>query len=52
MMFNIRFCLFWTVWRERNRTVFDDEKPSIQRIKAVLLIRFGPGLGWLQSLRF
>ena len=27
-------CLFWIVWRERNRTIFDDETPSVQRMKS------------------
>ena len=27
-------CLFWNLWRARNRLVFDNEAPSVQRIKA------------------
>ena len=27
-------CLFWNIWRARNRLVFDNEVPSAQRIKA------------------
>ena len=26
-------CLFWTVWKERNRIVFDNEALLIQRLK-------------------
>ena len=29
----IPLCLFWTVWKERNRIVFDNEVLSIQRLK-------------------
>ena len=27
-------CLFWNIWRARNKLVFDNEVPSAQRIKA------------------
>ena len=27
-------CLFWNIWRARNRLVFENEVPSTQRIKA------------------
>ena len=27
-------CLFWIVWRERNRTIIDDEMPFVQRMKS------------------
>ena len=30
-------CLFWTVWNERNRTVFDNETPSAFRMKSSFL---------------
>ena len=26
-------CLFWTMWKERNRIAFDNEALSIQRLK-------------------
>ena len=26
-------CLFWTVWRERNRVAFDNEIFSVHRLK-------------------
>ena len=30
-------CLFWTMWNERNRTVFDNETPSAFRMKSSFL---------------
>ena len=27
-------CLFWNLWRPRNRLVFENKVPSAQRIKA------------------
>ena len=27
-------CLFWSIWRERNRIAFDDERCSVHRLKA------------------
>ena len=30
-------CLFWTIWKERNRAVFEDVLPLAQRIKDSLV---------------
>ena len=30
-------CLFWTLWMERNRVVFENEAPSNYRIKSFFL---------------
>ena len=30
-------CLFWTIWKERNRTSFENVKLSIQRLKFLFL---------------
>ena len=26
-------CLFWSIWRERNKIAFDDERCSVHRLK-------------------
>ena len=39
-------CLFWTVWKEKNKIVFDNEILSIQRLKNSFVISF-PGLNLL-----
>ena len=31
------FCLFWTIWKERNRRAFKNEEQSIQHLKCVFL---------------
>ena len=33
-------CLFWTVWKERNRIAFDNEELSIHRIKNSFVCNF------------
>ena len=30
-------CIFWTIWKTRNRIAFDDEVLSIQRLKTSFL---------------
>ena len=30
-------CLFWTLWNERNRAAFENEKPSAFRMKSSFL---------------
>ena len=39
-------CLFWTVWKERNRIVFDNEVLSIQRMKNSFVCNF---FSWAKS---
>ena len=34
------FCLFWTVWKERNRIAFDDEELLIHMMKNSFLCSF------------
>ena len=33
----VPLCLFWTIWRERNRVVFEDVLLSAQRMKNSLV---------------
>ena len=30
-------CLFWTLWKERNRVAFENESPSVHRLKSTFL---------------
>ena len=30
-------CLFWTLWKERNRAAFENKTPSIHRLKSIFL---------------
>ena len=30
-------CIFWTLWKERNRVAFENEVPSAHRMKSVFL---------------
>ena len=42
----VSFCLFWMVWKERNRIVFDNEVLSIQRLKNSFVCNL---LSWAKS---
>ena len=42
----IPLCLFWTVWKERNRIVFDNEALSTQRLKNSFVCNI---LSWAKS---
>ena len=37
-------CIFWLVWKERNRVTFENDDLSIQRVKILLYVIFGLGL--------
>ena len=30
-------CLFWTLWKERNRAAFENKIPSVQRLKSIFV---------------
>ena len=40
-------CIFWTVWKTRNRIAFDDHVLSIQRLKSVFVCFI-----WLETKLF
>ena len=40
-------CLFWAVWKERNKIAFENEELLIHRMKNSLYVIFGLGLSWL-----
>ena len=40
-------CVFWTIWKEMNLLVFDNEELSFQRLKNSLYVTCGLGLGCL-----
>ena len=42
----VPLCLFWMVWKERNRIVFDNEVLSIQRLKNSFVCNL---LSWAKS---
>ena len=33
----ILLCLFWTLWKERNKATFENETPSVHRLKSIFL---------------
>ena len=37
-------CLFWTIWKARNKIAFEDAMLSIQKLKSFLCISSGPRL--------
>ena len=47
-------CLFWAVWKERNKIAFENEEFSIQRLKYIYIffVIFGLGLSrvWMKGL--
>ena len=43
----VPLCLFWAIWKERNRVVFDDEAFSKSRLKSCFLFSFSSWAGLL-----
>ena len=41
-------CLFWTLWLERNRVVFENEAPSVHRLKSSFLFTLW---GWARATK-
>ena len=41
----VPLCLFWAIWKERNRVVFDDEVFSKSRLKSCFLFSFSSWAG-------
>ena len=37
-------CLFWTLWKERNKAAFENETPSVHRLKSTFVCTCGHGL--------
>ena len=37
-------CLFWTLWNERNKAAFENETPSVLRMKLLFCSPCGRGL--------
>ena len=41
---SISLCIFWTVWKERNRLAFEGGVLDIQKLKILLFVIYGVGL--------
>ena len=41
---SIPLCIFWTVWKERNRLAFEGGVLDIQKLKILLFVIYGVGL--------
>ena len=39
------FCLFWAIWKERNRVVFENEEFSLHRLRSAFVYSFCSWVG-------